>query len=270
MTAFQVTFLPDEKTIQVEQGSTIAEAAQRADIFVNNLCGGEGVCGECRVRILKGDFKQDEDTSAFFSQEEINQGFVLACQTRIQSDLEVEIPPESRLEEEQIMTGAAAEAEQRLEALLTCHPRVDISPTVMDPVVAVRGLDLVLGRHYQLHLAVVQPYPTPEIYSVPCTRMVHATQRAKPIQFTQLAGIHGVILVPFHYQAVAARIADDNLVGIRSQCAIGPVGHVAFLDHHTPGTPDRLDRVDKCLRFGRQVPPPDYPTSGCLSFQRRV
>jgi len=110
MTAFQVTFLPDEKTIQVEQGSTIAEAAQRADIFVNNLCGGEGVCGECRVRILKGDFKQDEDTSAFFSQEEINQGFVLACQTRIQSDLEVEIPPESRLEEEQIMTGAAAEA----------------------------------------------------------------------------------------------------------------------------------------------------------------
>jgi uncharacterized 2Fe-2S/4Fe-4S cluster protein (DUF4445 family) len=32
---------------------------------------------------------------------------VLACQTPIQSDLEVEIPPESRLEEEQIMTGEA-------------------------------------------------------------------------------------------------------------------------------------------------------------------
>lgn len=110
MTAFQVTFLPDEKTIQVAQGSTIAEAAQRADIFVNNLCGGEGVCGECRVRILKGDVKKNEEASAFFSQQEIDQGFVLACQTRIQSDLEVEIPPESRLEEEQIMTGAAAEA----------------------------------------------------------------------------------------------------------------------------------------------------------------
>jgi uncharacterized 2Fe-2S/4Fe-4S cluster protein (DUF4445 family) len=32
---------------------------------------------------------------------------VLACQTRIESDLEVEIPPESRIEEEQIMTGQA-------------------------------------------------------------------------------------------------------------------------------------------------------------------
>jgi uncharacterized 2Fe-2S/4Fe-4S cluster protein (DUF4445 family) len=109
MGRFQVTFLPDEKKIDVDEGSTIAEAAQRADIYINNLCGGEGVCGECRVRVLKGDFKQPEEAAAFFSQEEIDQGFVLACQTQIRSDLEVEVPQESRLEEEQIMTGEAAE-----------------------------------------------------------------------------------------------------------------------------------------------------------------
>jgi uncharacterized 2Fe-2S/4Fe-4S cluster protein (DUF4445 family) len=108
MSQFQVTFLPDKKNIKVDKGCTIAEAAQRADIFINNLCGGEGVCGECRVRILKGDAKQPNEAAAFFSKEEVEHGFVLACQTRVESDLEVEIPPESRLEEEQIMTGRAA------------------------------------------------------------------------------------------------------------------------------------------------------------------
>jgi uncharacterized 2Fe-2S/4Fe-4S cluster protein (DUF4445 family) len=108
MDPFLVTFLPDDKKIKVDKGSTIAEAAQRADIFINNLCGGEGVCGECRVRILKGDAKQPDEAAAFFSQGEIEQGFVLACQTCIEGDLEVEIPLESRLEEEQIMTGHAA------------------------------------------------------------------------------------------------------------------------------------------------------------------
>lgn len=108
MSQFLVTFLPDKKSIKVDSGCTIAEAAQRADLFINNLCGGEGVCGECRVRILKGDAKQPKEAAAFFSEEEIGQGFVLACQTRVEGDLEVEIPPESRLEEEQIMTGQAA------------------------------------------------------------------------------------------------------------------------------------------------------------------
>ncbi len=88
------------------------EAAQRADVFVNNLCGGEGVCGECRVRLLTGASQPDNRASAFFSRDEIEEGYVLACQTKVPSDLEVEIPPESRLDEEQIMTGDAREASE--------------------------------------------------------------------------------------------------------------------------------------------------------------
>ncbi|MBW2004928.1 MAG: DUF4445 domain-containing protein, partial [Deltaproteobacteria bacterium] len=41
------------------------------------------------------------------SKEELNEGFVLACQTKVTSDMEVVIPPESRLEEEQIMIQGA-------------------------------------------------------------------------------------------------------------------------------------------------------------------
>jgi len=110
MQKYRVTFLPSRKSIEVHQGISILEAAQRADVFVNNLCGGEGVCGECRVRLLTGERQSRDRASAFFSREEIEKGFVLACQTKVLSDLEVEIPPESRLEEEQIMMGEAREA----------------------------------------------------------------------------------------------------------------------------------------------------------------
>ncbi|MBW1722205.1 MAG: DUF4445 domain-containing protein [Deltaproteobacteria bacterium] len=110
MTIYRVTFQPDGKSIDIEEGTTIAEAAQRAGIYINNLCGGEGVCGECRVQILQGSAEADESSTAFFSESELEQGFVLACQTEIHDNLEVEIPPESRLEEEQIMTEGEAQA----------------------------------------------------------------------------------------------------------------------------------------------------------------
>jgi uncharacterized 2Fe-2S/4Fe-4S cluster protein (DUF4445 family) len=93
MKKYRVTFLPAHKSIEVSEGSTLAQAAQRAEIHVNNLCGGEGVCGECKVQVLKGAVKTDAGPSAFFSKEEMEKGFVLACQSKISEDLEVEIRP---------------------------------------------------------------------------------------------------------------------------------------------------------------------------------
>src|SRR5512136_812734 len=107
MKTFRVAFLPAHKSVEVTEGSTIAQAAQRAELHINNLCGGEGVCGECKVQVLKGTVKTDAGHSTFFSKEEMEKGFVLACQSKIIQDLEVDIPPESWLEGEQIMTGEA-------------------------------------------------------------------------------------------------------------------------------------------------------------------
>jgi uncharacterized 2Fe-2S/4Fe-4S cluster protein (DUF4445 family) len=102
----KVTFLPDGKEVEVDEGVTLFEAADKASVYLNSLCGGEGVCGKCRVQVTKGKAKADNQSLAFLSKEEIQNGYVLACQTRVEDDLEVVIPPESRLEEEQILTGS--------------------------------------------------------------------------------------------------------------------------------------------------------------------
>ncbi len=103
----KVLFLPDLKEIEIERDTSLLEAARQSGIYLPSLCGGEGVCGKCRVQILKGAVKIDKNSITFFNKEEIAKGYVLACQTRIKENLEVFIPPESRLEEEQILKEPA-------------------------------------------------------------------------------------------------------------------------------------------------------------------
>jgi uncharacterized 2Fe-2S/4Fe-4S cluster protein (DUF4445 family) len=92
----KVRFLPEDVTVEARSGTTILSAAAQAGVFVNSLCGGDGVCGRCRVIVREG--KTSGGTTEFFTREEIQQGYILACQARIESDLLVELPPETRLE----------------------------------------------------------------------------------------------------------------------------------------------------------------------------
>jgi uncharacterized 2Fe-2S/4Fe-4S cluster protein (DUF4445 family) len=53
MGTYRITFMPDEKSVEVESGTTIMEAAEKADIHINSLCGGEGVCGSGLHRLQR-------------------------------------------------------------------------------------------------------------------------------------------------------------------------------------------------------------------------
>ena len=103
MRKFKVTFLPDGKDIEVEENTTLMQAAGKAGVYVNTICGGKGVCGKCRVQVINGKAKADKQAIALLTKEEIDDSYVLACQTKVQDNLEVVIPPESRLEAEQIL-----------------------------------------------------------------------------------------------------------------------------------------------------------------------
>ena len=85
---------------------TVMEAAETAGVHINNLCGGKGICGRCRVQINGGRIRADRHSVSMLSKEEITEGYVLACQMKIDSDMEVLIPPESRLDEAQILLDA--------------------------------------------------------------------------------------------------------------------------------------------------------------------
>ncbi|MFH1655943.1 MAG: ASKHA domain-containing protein [Candidatus Omnitrophota bacterium] len=96
----KVKFLPDKKTIEVEKGKSILAAAISAGVHINSSCGGDGVCGRCKVIVKKG-IVHSQPTGRI-SPEEKKHGYYLACLTLVESDLEVEIPPESRLDLDKI------------------------------------------------------------------------------------------------------------------------------------------------------------------------
>jgi len=90
---FTVNFKGLSKTIKAPKGSDLLAAAIRAGLILNTACGGEGLCGKCRVIVKKGNIR--DERSKFINDRDRKKGFVLACQTLIEGDLEVEVPKES-------------------------------------------------------------------------------------------------------------------------------------------------------------------------------
>jgi len=100
---YKVTFEPEGKTIYVLEGTTVYEATGEAGIIIKSECGGIGVCGSCKVNIIKGIYEQ-KGSERFIPEDEVKKGIVLACRTKISSDMVIEIPISSRLYDQKILT----------------------------------------------------------------------------------------------------------------------------------------------------------------------
>jgi uncharacterized 2Fe-2S/4Fe-4S cluster protein (DUF4445 family) len=108
-----VTFLPGYRKVSVPEGTTILDAAQKAGLPMNVVCGGQGKCGKCVVYVKSGRCTFDrEKFGKFFSQEEAEAGGCLACQSAIGGDVQVLVPDSTIIQEQKILIeGAGAETE---------------------------------------------------------------------------------------------------------------------------------------------------------------
>lgn len=89
MRKFTVYFKTPGKTVEVEKGASLMDAARKAGVFVDAPCGGKGHCGKCRVKVLSGENRYRP--SHLLTQEELNQGIRLACLTEVEGDMTVEL-----------------------------------------------------------------------------------------------------------------------------------------------------------------------------------
>ncbi len=96
MTTHKITFLPHNVAIMVPPGASIIQAALDAGVHINASCGGEGVCGKCRVQIEEGAVA--DGLSEKLSAEDIQKGYRLACRSAVAGELTVRIPVESTID----------------------------------------------------------------------------------------------------------------------------------------------------------------------------
>ncbi len=86
---FVVDFEPLGFRARVAPGATLMDAARQAGVRPNAICGGTGTCGACRVRVMSG--QVSPPTTA--EERVLADGLRLACQTRVLSDVRVDVPP---------------------------------------------------------------------------------------------------------------------------------------------------------------------------------
>lgn len=67
-----------------------------AGVDIGQPCGGQGRCGRCAVQIVKGDVRRR--SSLRLSQEDVSAGFALACQSVVEADISVIVPPQEKIE----------------------------------------------------------------------------------------------------------------------------------------------------------------------------
>jgi uncharacterized 2Fe-2S/4Fe-4S cluster protein (DUF4445 family) len=83
-------------TLTVPTGTLLIEAAQKAGVEIMQPCGSQGRCGRCVLQVTAGDVRRR--STLRLSAEDIEQGYALACQSIVEDDLTVLVPPQEKIE----------------------------------------------------------------------------------------------------------------------------------------------------------------------------
>ena len=140
-----VIFMPSGRRARVKQGELLLDVARQMGVQIESICGGKLTCGKCRVQIEEGLFQKhgitsDKENLSPASEPETlllkkmrqEEGCRLSCVTRVEGDILINVPEESRAHK-QIVRKSATERV------------IDINPAIRQLYVEVDNAEL--GEH---------------------------------------------------------------------------------------------------------------------------
>ncbi|MFP5074722.1 2Fe-2S iron-sulfur cluster-binding protein [Neisseria sp. WLZKY-1] len=86
-----ITLSPDNETFEADDGESILAAARRQGFNLPHSCQ-NGICGQCKARVLSGRFEQAGHAEQALPAEEAAQNHILMCCCFAQSDISLEVP----------------------------------------------------------------------------------------------------------------------------------------------------------------------------------
>lgn len=87
---FKLKILPSNKTIEVNENETVLEALLKNGVYIENVCGGKGICGKCAVKVLNGTLSGPTMREKQW-QSILGSNVRLSCQAKLLSDSEIEL-----------------------------------------------------------------------------------------------------------------------------------------------------------------------------------
>ncbi|MEJ6713736.1 MAG: ASKHA domain-containing protein [Rhodobacterales bacterium] len=116
-----VIFTPSGKRGRFPQGTPVLQAARQLGVDLDSVCGGRGICSKCQISPAYGEFPKHGLTVATTALTEWNSveerykskrgmldGRRLGCQACIQSDVVIDVPPESQVHKQVVRKRAEA------------------------------------------------------------------------------------------------------------------------------------------------------------------
>ena len=104
-----VIFQPSGRRGEIAKGISLIETARLLGVDIETLCGEKRVCGKCKVRVEEGHFEKfnirsskshvspwQEEEEKFIDAEGKEQGFRLGCVAKVEGDVLIFVPEESR------------------------------------------------------------------------------------------------------------------------------------------------------------------------------
>jgi len=134
-----VIFQPSGRRGEVPKGINVIEASRLLGVDIEALCGEKKVCGKCIVRVEEGHFEKfgitsspnnvspwQEEEDKFINPERKAKGFRLGCVTKVEGDILVFVPEESR-------AGKQVVSKKARDIKIDFNPAVKLYYVQVDP-----------------------------------------------------------------------------------------------------------------------------------------
>jgi phenol hydroxylase P5 protein len=143
--SYELTIEPLGRSIDVEEGQTILDAALRAGIYLPHACG-QGYCATCKVCITDGEVDHGNASNFALMDYEREEGKALACCARLESDMTIEVEMDLDADARDIPVRDFSGVVSRIDTL---------TPTIKGIWITLdhgATLDFQAGQYVNLHL----------------------------------------------------------------------------------------------------------------------
>ncbi|HHC25550.1 MAG TPA: DUF4445 domain-containing protein [Desulfobacterales bacterium] len=157
-----VIFQPSGRRGEVPKGINIIEASRLLGVDIEALCGEKKVCGKCVVRIEEGHFEKynvqstmsnvstwQEEEEKYINEERREKGFRLGCVAKVEGDILIFVPEESRAGKQVVSKAARDIHIDHDPAVKLYYVEVD-KPTFEEPTGDFERICRGLEREYAL------------------------------------------------------------------------------------------------------------------------
>ena len=141
-----IIFQPSGQRGEVPKGITLIEASRKLGVDIEALCGEKKVCGKCIIRIEEGFYEKynitssmshtsewQEEEDKFINAENKAKGYRLGCVTKVEGDMLVFVPEESRAGKQVVSKAARDIPIEWNPAVRVYYAQVD-PPTFEEPL----------------------------------------------------------------------------------------------------------------------------------------